>query len=157
MTADGDDHISPDKLNCLSKSSESQYNPSFLGSHVVLQPRATELVIGRGGQSSKPQILREYLTDAKKSFPSPMDRQTKLLSQSLKHILLPIGPTWRLHLPCFPLVFTMIMSTDSSQSARTFHRQAVSNLQFLTGNRVSGFLKMKNLSMCEHIMLMSSI
>lgn len=38
MTADGDDHISPDKLNCLSKSSESQYNPSFLRSHVVLHP-----------------------------------------------------------------------------------------------------------------------
>lgn len=36
MTADGDDHISPDKLNCLSKSSEIQYNPFLLKSHVVL-------------------------------------------------------------------------------------------------------------------------
>lgn len=38
MTADGDDHILPDKLNYFSKSSESQYSPSLLGSHVVLQP-----------------------------------------------------------------------------------------------------------------------
>lgn len=38
MTADGDDHILPDKLNCFSKSSGSQYSPSLLRSHVVLQP-----------------------------------------------------------------------------------------------------------------------
>lgn len=65
MTADGDDHISPDKLNCLSKSSESQYNPSFLRSHVVLQPCACELVIcGEGGAGGgKPQIFREFLLD----------------------------------------------------------------------------------------------
>lgn len=70
MTADGDDHISPDKLNCLSKSSESQYNPSLLGSHVVLQPCASELVIcgEEGGGGGKPQIFREYLTDVKKKF-----------------------------------------------------------------------------------------
>lgn len=56
MTGDGDDHISPDKLNCSSKSSESQYNPSLLRSPVVLQLCATELVIGGKGKKDAPDL-----------------------------------------------------------------------------------------------------
>lgn len=70
MTSDGDDHILPDKLNYFSKSSESQYSPSLLGSHVALQP-CTPLnlvfmcVLGAGvrGGASKAKINLQGIPD----------------------------------------------------------------------------------------------
>lgn len=68
VTADGEDHISPDKLNCLSKSSESQYIPSLLWSQVVFQLCATELLIGRGGKEESPRSSRDTWLMPKEVF-----------------------------------------------------------------------------------------
>lgn len=104
MTADGEDHISPDKLNCLSKSSESQYISSLLWSHVVLQLCATELLIGRRGKRRKPHIFKGHLTDDKGSLLSLIDsfslpNGVDVVLELETHALLPIGPRWGLTLP----------------------------------------------------------
>lgn len=111
MTADGEDHISPDKLNCLSKSSESQYIPSLCWSHVVFQVCATELLIQSRGRKASPKSSKEsipwhQMTDAKRSFLSPTDafslpNKVDALLELETHSLLPIGPMWGLILPAF--------------------------------------------------------
>lgn len=100
MRAAGDDHISPNKLNCLSKSSEIQYNPFSLGSPVVFWPSATECVVGENRKRKAPQIFWEYLTDALKSFLSPIDSfsfpvRTDVVLESEAHSLLQV-PIWGL-------------------------------------------------------------
>lgn len=105
MTADGEDHISPDKLNCLSKSSESQYIPSLCWSHVVFQACATELLIGRGRKASPKSSRDKYqMTDAKRGFLSPTDTfvlfaKVDAVLELETHSLLPIGPMRGLILP----------------------------------------------------------
>lgn len=116
MTADGEDHISPDKLNCLSKSSESQYIPSLRWSHVVFQLCATELLIGRGGKKKAPNLQGisipwHQMTDAKRSFLSPTDRfslpnKVDVVLELETHSLLPMGPMWVLSC-LLSLVFTV--------------------------------------------------
>lgn len=55
----------------------------------------------------KLQIFREYLTDAKKSFPSPtgsfpLPKRADVVLELETHSLFPIVPTWGLYLTCLP-------------------------------------------------------
>lgn len=107
-------HFLLDKLNCLSKSSESQYRLSPPGVPGGSWPWATELAIGGGNEEASPApapyIFRQCSNDTKNAFLLP--RRTCFLPNGADVVwesVEPLVSSHRSYMESLPISFVFIM------------------------------------------------
>lgn len=102
MTADGEDHISP--TNPIAWVNQVKVNTTPPSSSFMWSPTLHHWTCRwQQGERRRPQIFREYLTDAQRSFLSPIDSFSLPNRADVREpetqSLLPRGPTWGLTSP----------------------------------------------------------